>query len=598
MLLLSLISIFLAFQYVQATLYTDPAQLSQTEYDFIVVGAGTAGNVVAARLSEEASFNVLVVEAGISNEDDVDEDNVEDEVPLLSLSLSPNTSLTWNFTTTPQVGLNGRAIPYPRGRVLGGSSTINFMIWTRASEDDWDRFAEFTGDQGWSWDAMLPYMKKSEQLVPSADRHNTAGEIVPELHGMHGPINISIGGFSFESDAHVINTTKELPDEFPFNQDMNSGFPLGVGWTQSSIDSQGHRSSSVTGYLGPAMNRSNLDVLILTQVTKLISTQTVNGLPHFDTIEVAQSPTSKHYTFSARKEVIVSAGSVSTPQLLLLSGIGNAALLRSVDVEPIVELNDVGRNLTDHPFLGNQWFSTSTDSLESVLRNETLVLEGLEQWETTGTGRDVSQGLNQLIWLRLPPDQTPSPDPAAGPFAPHFEILPADGFGSFDLPIPPTGIFMTLFTAVVSPVSRGSVTLASSNPFDFPIIDPGLLSDQADVDVMVQAIKTAFQFLQAPTWDGFIVAPTTDLAAATTDEELAEYVRNFTSTEFHPVGTARMTPTSSKTGVVNPDLHVKNTSGLRVVDASVFPFILAGHLQAGVYALAERAADLIKAEWL
>ncbi|EMD36329.1 hypothetical protein CERSUDRAFT_137959 [Gelatoporia subvermispora B] len=590
---LTLCGIVLSIQCIHSTVLTDPAQLHKTEYDFIVVGAGTAGNVIAARLTEEQSFSVLIIEAGISNED-----ILETEVPLLSLALSPNTSVTWNFTTTPQIGLNGRAIPYPRGRVLGGSSTINFMIWTRASEDDWDRFAESTGDLGWSWDAMLPYMKKSEQLVLPADRHNTTGEIEPDFHGFHGPIDIGLPGFSFETDPLVINTTKELPDEFPFNEDMNSGFPLGVGWTQSSIDSQGRRSSSATGYLGPALNRSNLDVLISTQVTRLISTRTVDRLPNFNTVEVAQSPTGKRMNFTARKEVIVSAGSVGTPQLLQLSGIGNATLLRSVDVKPIVELDDVGQHLTDHPFLGNQWFSKSNDSLESALRNSTLTLEELEQWETTGTGRDVDQGLNQLIWLRLPPDERPSPDLSAGPFAPHFEMLPADGFGSFIQPIPPTGFFFTMFTAVVSPVSRGSVTLASNNPFDFPLIDPGLLSDPTDVSIMVNAIKTAARFLQSPAWAGFIIEPTASLATAIADGNFEDYARNFTSTEFHPVGTARMTRASSKTGVVNSNLQVKNTSGLRVVDASVFPFILAGHPQAGIYALAERAADLIKADWL
>ncbi|OCH93208.1 alcohol oxidase [Obba rivulosa] len=586
---------FLALQTAQAALYTDPAQLPRSEYDFIVVGAGTAGNVIASRLTEE-QFSVLVIEAGISNEG-----IIATEVPFLGATLSPNTSVTWNYTSTPQAGLNGRTIPYPRGRVLGGSSTINFEIWTRSSRDDWDRFADFTGDEGWSWASILPYMKKSESLVASTDRHNTTGEVDPSVHGHTGPIQVSLGGFPTEIDQRIIDTTEQFPQEFPFNLDMNSGTPLGVGWTQDSIGTDGHRSSSATAYLEPALNRSNLDVLITTTVTKLATSGAkVNGLPHFDIVEMAQSPTSKTFSVRAANEIILSAGATNTPQLLLLSGIGPAAQLRAHGITPVVDAPDVGQHLADHPFLGNHFFVNSTDTLEAVARNATLAGADLAQWEADGTGKFSDPGANQIVWLRLPQSEQPPPalDAAAGPVAPQMEILPVDGFVSFVEATPATGFFLTLASIVVSPLSRGSITLASADPFTAPLIDPGLLSSPTDVSVMVAAIKAGFALLSASAWDGFVLSPTPDLAGATSDAALAAYARNSTSTVFHPVGSARMGPANASSGsVLSPRLLVNGASGLRVVDASVFPFIPAGHPQAAVYAVAERAADLIKAAW-
>ncbi|OCH88556.1 aryl-alcohol oxidase-like protein [Obba rivulosa] len=592
MFLPSLICALLILRSARAELYTDPSQLTKSEYDFVVVGAGTAGNVIATRLTEESSFSVLVVEAGISNVG-----ILAAEIPFLGQTLSPDTSVTWNFTTTPQAGLDGRVLQYPRGRVLGGSSTINFEIWTRASEDDWNRYADATGDNGWSWSEILPYMKKSESLVAPTDHHNTTGEVNPSVHGTSGPIQISLPGFPSEIDERIINTTQELPSQFPYNEDMNSGVPLGVGWTQCSVGTDGHRSSSATAYLEPALTRSNLDVLIMTTVTKLTTSSNITGVPHFDTIEIAQSPSSDRFQVTATKEIILSAGAVNTPQLLLLSGIGNSTALSALGITPLVELPDVGQHLADHPFLGNHWFVNSTDTLESIARNATLEGEDLTQWEANGTGQFSDPGANQIVYSRLSGNEQPAVDASAGPLAAQFEILPVNGFVSFIEATPNTGNFLTLATAVVSPVSRGSITLASNDPFADPIIDPGLLSDPTDVDVMVQAVKASKEFLTASAWKGFVLSPTADLAGATTDAALEAYVRNSTSTVFHPVGSARMTSGGSTDGVVTPSLLVKNVTGLRIVDASIFPFIPASHPQACVYAVAERAADLIKAAW-
>lgn len=579
---------------VSARLFTDPTQLPNREYDFLVLGAGTAGSVIAARLSENPAFSVLLIEAGSSNQN-----ILAAEVPFLGSTLSPNTAVTWNYTTTPQIGLNNRTVPYPRGYVLGGSSTINFEIWTRGSIDDYNRFAKVSSDPGWSWAEMIYYMKKSEHLVPPTDNRSIFGEVDPAMHGIKGPVQVSLGGYIGGVDRRVIDTTREFVSEFPYNIDMNSGYPLGIGWTQNSVSSKGFRSSSATAYLAPAMERDNLDVLIQTRVTKLVAVSHANGVPTFGQVEVAQTPTGPRLLLNASKEIILSSGSINTPQLLQLSGVGDPALLASLNITTVLDLGDVGKNLSDHAFLGNHWLVNSTSTFEAVGRNASLAADLLAQWNTTGTGLFSDPGANQIGWMRLPPNSSifqQYPDPSAGPTSAHYEFLPVNGFVSFVESTPATGYFLSIITNIASPLSRGSVTLASSDPFDNPIIDPALLESPFDLHVMVEAIKTAKRFVEASAWKGYIIQAVGALNS-TADEDLASYARNSTTTVFHPVGTARMTSYSNKNGVVNPDLLVKGCSGLRIVDASVLPYIPAAHPQACIYALAERAADLIKAAW-
>ncbi|KAG1837492.1 GMC oxidoreductase-domain-containing protein, partial [Suillus subluteus] len=334
-------------------------------------------------------------------------------------------------------------------------------------------------------------------------------------------------------------------------------------------------------------------------VTKLVAVSHTNGVPTFGQVEVAQTPTGPRLLFNASKEVILSGGSINTPQLLQLSGVGDSAFLASLNITTILNLGDVGKNLSDHAFLGNHWLVNSTSTFEAVGRNASLAADLLEQWNTTGTGLFSDPGANQIGWMRLAPNSSifqQYPDPSAGPTSAHYELMPVDGFVSFVENTPATGFFLSIATNVISPLSRGSVTLASCDPFDNPIVNPALLESPFDLYVMVEAIKAAKRFVEAPAWKGYIIQAVGTLNS-TTDEDLAEYARHSTSTVFHPVGTARMTSYSNQDGVVNPNLLVKGCSGLRIVDASVLPYIPAGHPQACVYALAERAADLIKAAW-
>ncbi|KZT00887.1 GMC oxidoreductase [Laetiporus sulphureus 93-53] len=578
-------------------LYTDPTDVTDSAYDFIIVGGGTAGNVLAHRLSEDPSHSVLVIEAGVSNLE-----NIKDQVPFLSGELSPNTSIAWNQTTTPQSGLLNRTVNYPHGFVLGGSSSINHMVWTRGSVDDYDRYARVSKDDGWSWNNMFPYMEKSEALVPPNTRRKTGGQVNPAVHGWHGPVEISLPASSSIFDEPVLSSGFELSHLFPYNIDMNSGYPMGLGWAVGSVSADRKRTSSATSYLWPAMNRSNLDVLIDTRVTRLLAAGITDGMLSFTKVETAQSASSNRVVFEARKEVILSAGSINTPQILLLSGIGDADYLRSLNIQPLVDLKDVGRNLMDQTSLVNAWYVNSNiTTWDEAYRNETLANELFEQWETTGTGLYGEDAATQIAWSRLSSKLISShdlKDPSAGIASPHLEFIFNNGyFPSITFAEDQTGNYFSIVTNVVSPASRGSITLASNDPFAYPLVDAGLLVEPFDIFALVHGIKLAKKFLEAPAFAGYIKSAARGLADANTDEELEEYARSNADSGFHPVGSAVMAPYNSNDGVVRPDLRVKRVSGLRVVDASVLPYVPAAHMQACIYAVAERAADIIKEYW-
>ncbi|KAJ7654799.1 pyranose dehydrogenase [Mycena rosella] len=574
-----------------AQIYEDVSELPTFTFDFVVVGGGTAGNVVANRLTENPNFSVLVVEAGVSNAG-----VIPSIVPALVSELLPRTPYTWNFTTTPQAGMNNRVLDYPRGFILGGSSSVNGMFYTRGSRDNFDRYANVTEDPGWGWDNMLPYFFKNEKWAAPSDNHSEIGQYDPAVHGHSGINSVSLNGYAWpDSDARIIQTTKDLPDKFPFVLDMNGGVPLGVGWFQSTIG-HGERSSSATSYLGPQyISRPNLHVLLHAQVSRVLQA-TENSL-HFNKVEFSQNKKTL-YNITASKEIVISAGSVNTPHILLNSGIGDKTTLERFGIKPLIDLPSVGQNFSDQPVTTNNWIANATDTMEFYTQNTTHFNEVFAQWNNTRTGPLVDSIATHIVWLRLDPE---SPifqkisDPSAGPHTPHIELaLNAGAAGG----APGIGHFFSSATAVVAPLSKGSVTLNSSNPFDAPIIDPAIFTSDFDVFAARTAILKTQEFLSAPAWRGYIVGPAEPLASALlSDAALDEYIRNTSISAQHPVGSAAMTAKSAGWGVVDPDLRVKGATGLRIVDASVIPFAPAAHTQAPTYAVAERGANLIMGDW-
>ncbi|KAJ7259089.1 aryl-alcohol oxidase [Mycena haematopus] len=575
-----------------AKIYEDVSDLPGLVYDFVIVGGGAAGNVVANRLTEDPNFSVLVLEAGVSNEGVIDA-----IVPFFVNNLLSGPNIyEWNYTTTLQVGLNNRSIPYTRAHILGGCTSHNGMVYTRGSAEDYDRWAAVTGDSGWSWDNLLPYFFKNEKWTAPADNHDTRGEYDPAVHSTHGINSVSLSGSRWPIfENQVIQTTRELPEEFPFNLDYNSGEPLGVGWFQSTIGG-GKRSSSATSYLAPQfIQRENLHVLLDAQVSRLVGPQTTEGVVSFEGVEFSQG--GSLFTAKAANEIILSAGSIGTPAILMNSGIGDKNTLTALGIPSVLDLPSVGQNATDQPMAIAEWSVNSTQTIDPIEQNETLFNEAYAQWNETHTGPFTNTPVTHIAWTRL---DAKSPifenvtDPSAGPTTPHIEIFV--GTGAAVGPEPPTGNFMSAGMIMLTPTSRGSITLQSNNPFDPPLIDPGLLVTDFDLFAVRESIKQAYRFVEAPVWKGYIIAPTVDLLNMTTDA-LDQFIRNTGSSAGHIVSTAAMSAKNASYGVVDPDLLVKGTSGLSIIDASIMPFIPSAHTQAATYVVAERGADLVKERW-
>ncbi|KAF7341128.1 GMC oxidoreductase [Mycena venus] len=548
-------------------LYEKVADLPGLRYDFIVVGGGTAGNVVANRLTEDPSVSVLVLEAGLSNAG-----VLSSQVPFLLNQLIPDDTYSWNYTTIPMPGLNGRSMPYYRAHITG---------WCILAEraDDFNRYATLSGDQGWSWNKILPYFLKSEKWSAPADQHDTHGQFNPQVHGTNGPISVSLNGYSWSTfEQNIMQTTKQLPNDFPFNLDMNSGSPLGPGYSRPSA--VGERSTSATGYLAPQfIKRPNLHVLLHAQASRLVNVTLKAGKPNFGGVEF-KSGNSLHVAQTC-KEIILSSGPVGTPP--------NPDELRHR------RQRNVGKNASDHPSLFiMQWEVNSNETFQSINGNATRFAEGMAQWNSSRTGPFVDSGVGTHIGFFSPPDGLACFFPACGSVAGARSAAPRVYFHSW-------WIWSNWRKSHDHRHSccqpRGSVTISSSDPFAPPLIDPGYLSSEFDVRALQDGVAMAQKFVSAPVWNGYLGDMTTNVTGMAADA-LETLIRETTGGSYHLVGTAGMSARGAPYGVVDPDLRVKGASGISVIDASVVPVVPSAHTQAVTYAFAERGADLLKQRWL
>ncbi|KAG6809297.1 hypothetical protein H0H92_000773, partial [Tricholoma furcatifolium] len=361
-------------------------------------------HVIANRLTENPNFQVLVIEAGPSQVGVLDA-----EVPWLAANLFES-QYDWNYTTTPQVGLGNRhSIDIP--------CYSDFMIYTRSATEDYDHWANITGDDGWSWNNLEPYFKKSKRLTPPADHHNTTGQLDPSVHGTNGLVTTSLSGYPVPIDPNVITAISQLGGDFAFNLDVNSGNPLGVGliedigWLQTIVDGNtGIRGSSANGYLAPQfLERSNLHVLVNAEVSRLIQS---GKTPAFRGVEFRQNCGSKLYQLSATKEIILSAGAIGSPRIMLSSGIGPTQDLKAIGVKPLVNLPDVGQNFMDHSVMAHPFIVNSNDTFEKI-RNPANIPGELKLWEVTHGGPFVDTIASMLGFFRVPSNVTLNPDFAA-----------------------------------------------------------------------------------------------------------------------------------------------------------------------------------------
>lgn len=529
---------------------------SAATFDYVIVGAGTAGCALAGRLAEDPNVRICVIEAGGSDR------HPFISTPALVAAAIGTRRLNWRFETVPQAHLNGRRIPQPRGRVVGGSGSINGMVYSRGNPRDYDDWAA-AGAVGWSYAAVLPYFLRTEnnQDLPASP-----------YHGHGGPMNVMWPRRPNRLNSDFIAATRSLG--FPATRDFTGETNEGVGFRQGVIRG-GRRETTAGAFLRPALTRGNVTLYTDALVLRVLVEQG-------RAIGVIYERHGLQGEVRAAREVILSAGTIQTPQILMLSGIGPAAHLQAHGISTVLDLPGVGRNLQDHlacPVLMRTADSTSYGiSARALPRGVWNVL----QYLFARTGPFASNVFESVGFLKTAPGLD-RPDvqfvfqPAARP-RPSFPLPLGHGYA-----ISPVSLY---------PKSRGSVTLISRDPHAAPAIDPALLSVEDDIQPLVRAVKLARRILGAADFTRYHATEVAPGASVRTDAEIAEFIRASAYTVHHQIGTCRMG--EHPDAVVDSQLRLRGLDKLRVVDASVMPGIIGGNTNAVAVMIAERAADLIR----
>jgi choline dehydrogenase-like flavoprotein len=531
--------------------------MADSRFDYIIIGGGSAGCVLAARLTENLNINVALLEAGPGDK------SMLIQCPAGLAVLARNGEANWQFETTVQPGLNGRRGYQPRGKVLGGSSSINAMIYVRGQRQDYDAWAQ-QGNPGWAYVDVLPYFKKAEDNRRGAD----------DFHGVDGSLHVM--DLASPNPLGPIFVEAGRQAGYPVNPDFNGARQEGVGLYQVT-HRHGERFSAAKAYLTPALRRPNLWVFTGAHTTRIL-------MEHKRAVGVEFVHEGETKQVHAAREVLLCAGALQSPQILMLSGIGAHRHLVEKGIATVHDLPGVGENLHDHidvvqvvnaPKLKDTFGVSMTGLAKAV--------KGILEWRSQRTGMLTTNFAEAGGFIKSRPEET-TPDLQL-----HFAIAKLVNHGRTTV----LGHGYSCHVCLLRPLSRGSLTLASKDPFEAPLIDPNFLGDRDDMQRLIRGFRLMRHLLQQPALAQLGGKETEDSTKATSDLQIEQFIRDHADTVYHPVGTCRMGKGSLD--VVDHQLHVHGIQGLRVVDASIMPQVVSGNTNAPTIMIAEKAADMIKA---
>ena len=531
-----------------------PSSMEVCEFDYVIVGAGSAGCVLANRLSADGKNSVLLLEAGPRDT------NLWIHVPLGYGRLFKEKTVNWMYQTEPEPGLDGRSVFQPRGKVLGGSSSINGLLYVRGQHEDYDRWRQH-GNNGWGFDDVLPYFKKAENQQRGAD----------DFHGSGGPLPVSDLGHPDPLSAAFITAAAETG--LPVNPDFNGALQEGAGFFQTTTR-HGRRASAAVAYLRPAKGRNNLRV-----ETSALAQRIVFDGRRADAVEYRQAGALK--TARARREILVSGGTFNSPQLLQLSGVGPADLLLQHGIGVVLDAPGVGHDLQDHMQVRVVMRCSQRITLNDIVNHPVRkILMGLRYAAFRTGPLTIAAGTSGAFFKTNPRLATPDIQIHFLPFSTDKMGEKLHAFSGFSASV-----------CQLRPESRGSLRIRSADPAAPPEIRINYLSTEVDRTANVEGLKVLRKILQAPALSPFVVEEVDPGAKVVSDAALLRYCRARGSTIYHPTSTCRMG--NDALAVVDQRLRLRGLEGLRVVDASVMPDLVSGNTNAVVIMIAEKASDMI-----